>query len=200
MNKSESIKNMAQAMNRAQSQITAAVKDATNPFFKSSYADLGAVIKAIKAAMAENGLSYMQSPTMTDAGVGVTTIIMHTSGEWIEDTLVLPLDKPTPQSAGSAITYARRYSLQSLMGLPSADDDAEFAMDRVSPIDYTQLQQTAAAIIDLINNEDSHGVHEIWSELDRAEMEYLWKAVTKGGFFTQDQKTFIRAAKDVEES
>ena len=199
MEKSESIKNIAMAMNRAQGVITAAVKDATNPFFKSSYADLGAVIKAVKAGMFENGLSYMQSPVMNDSGVGVTTLIMHISGEWIQDTLILPITKLDPQAAGSAITYARRYSLQSLMGLPSADDDAEFAMERVAPVDYSALQATAAAIIDLINNDDSHAVCETWSELDKAEMEYLWKAKSKGGFFTQDEKTYIREAKKLED-
>lgn len=131
MNHSESIKEIAVAMNKAQSEITAAKKDSANPFFKSSYADLGSVIKAVKLAMSENGLSYMQAPEMSEHSVGVTTLIMHTSGEWVQSSLMLPLQKMDPQAAGSAITYARRYALQSLMGLPAADDDAEFAMARL---------------------------------------------------------------------
>ncbi len=127
---SESIKEIASAMNKAQADMTAAKKDANNPFFKSKYADLGSVIKALKEAFAEHGLSYVQSPEMDDNGVGVTTMIMHTSGEWIKGTLHIPMAKKDPQGAGSAITYARRYALQAMIGLPSADDDAEFAMGR----------------------------------------------------------------------
>ena len=130
MTRSESIKEIAAAMNKAQAEMTAAKKDAKNPFFKSKYADLGSVILALKEAFANNGLSFMQSPFMTDGGVGVETLIMHSSGEWLEGELTLPLDKPTPQAAGSAITYARRYALQSMAGIPSADDDAEFTMAR----------------------------------------------------------------------
>ena len=135
MNRSESIKEIAVAMNNAQAEMTAAKKDSKNPFFKSKYADLGSVILALKESFANNGLSFVQSPFMTDSGVGVDTLIMHTSGEWLEGTLSLPLDKPTPQGAGSAITYARRYALQSMVGIPSADDDAEFSMARTKKVE-----------------------------------------------------------------
>ena len=127
---SDSIKELATALNLAQGQMTAAKKDAANPFFKSKYADLGSVIMAIKEAFFDNGLSYIQAPIMAEHSVGVVTRIMHSSGEWIEETLTLPLVKMDPQSAGSAITYARRYALQSMAGVPAADDDAEFAMGR----------------------------------------------------------------------
>lgn len=130
MRTSDSIKELAGAMNKAQSHMTAAKKDSANPFFKSKYADLGSVILALKEAFAENGLSYMQAPIMQDNAVGVTTRVMHESGEWIEETLMLPLAKMDAQAAGSAITYARRYALQSMAGIPAADDDAEFAMGR----------------------------------------------------------------------
>ena len=132
METSESIKNIALAMNKAQAMMTAAKKGAKNPFFKSSYADLGSIILALKEAFADNGLSYIQSPGMDDLGVSVTTMIMHESGEWIRGTLHVPMAKKDPQGAGSAITYARRYALQAMVGIPSADDDAEFAMGRTT--------------------------------------------------------------------
>ena len=133
METSESIKEIATAMNKAQAEMTAAKIDSSNPFFKSSYADMGAVIKAIKGPFYNNGLSHIQSPEMDANGVGVTTMIMHVSGEWIRGTLHIPMAKKDPQGAGSAITYARRYSLQAMAGLPSADDDAEFSMSRSGP-------------------------------------------------------------------
>lgn len=130
MKSSESVKQLSTALCNAQTNMGGAVKDSANPFFKSSYADLTAVIKAIKQPFADNGLSYTQFPVSTDGGVGVVTRLMHISGEWLEQEYVLPIVKRDPQSAGSAITYARRYALQSIAGIPTADDDAESAMLR----------------------------------------------------------------------
>ena len=107
-----------------------AVKDSANPFFKSSYADLTSVIKAIKQPFADNGLSYTQFPVSNENGVGVSTRLMHISGQWLEMEYTLPTVKKDPQASGSAITYARRYALQSIAGIPTADDDAESAMLR----------------------------------------------------------------------
>jgi hypothetical protein len=104
-----------------------AVKDSKNPFFKSSYADLGAVVKAIKEPFADNGLSYSQFPLFVDGKVGVETILMHISGEWMSGEIVLPMTKQDPQAAGSAITYARRYALQAIAGIPAEDDDGNHA-------------------------------------------------------------------------
>jgi hypothetical protein len=134
MKSSESIKNLAEALCNAQATMGGAVKDSANPFFKSSYADLTSVIKAIKDPFAKNGLSYTQFPISNEHGVGVCTRLMHNSGEWIEEEFVLPLVKRDPQSGGSCLTYCRRYSLQSLAGIPVADDDAESAMLRGSQV------------------------------------------------------------------
>ena len=130
MKSSESINELATALCAAQSQMGGAVKDSANPFFKSSYADLTSVIKAIKQPFADNGLSYTQFPVSNENGVGVSTRLMHISGQWLEMDYTLPTVKKDPQAAGSAITYARRYALQSIAGIPTADDDAESAMLR----------------------------------------------------------------------
>ena len=127
MNKSDSIKELATALCKAQAEMSGAAKDANNPFFKSKYADLGAVVKAVKEPFSNNGLSYSQFPIMLENKVGVETILMHESGEWISGELVLPMTKQDPQAAGSAITYARRYGLQSVAGIPSEDDDGNNA-------------------------------------------------------------------------
>jgi len=130
MKSSESINELATALCKAQGEMGGAVKDSANPFFKSSYADLTSVIKAIKQPFADNGLSYTQFPVSSENGVGVSTRLMHISGQWLEMDYTLPTVKKDPQAAGSAITYARRYALQSIAGIPTADDDAESAMLR----------------------------------------------------------------------
>ena len=130
MKASESINELASALCNAQGQMGGAVKDSANPFFKSSYADLTSVIKAIKQPFADNGLSYTQFPVSNENGVGVSTRLMHISGQWLEMEYTLPTVKKDPQASGSAITYARRYALQSIAGIPTADDDAESAMLR----------------------------------------------------------------------
>ena len=121
MKQSETIIKLAEAMSKAQAEMGGAVKDSSNPFFKSSYADLTSVIKAIKEPFANNGLSFVQFPINGDHSIGVITRVMHESGEWLESEYLLPLVKNDPQSAGSAITYARRYSLAAMAGIPAID-------------------------------------------------------------------------------
>jgi hypothetical protein len=130
MKSSDAINELANALCNAQSQMGGAVKDSANPFFKSSYADLTSVIKAIKQPFADNGLSYTQFPVTDENGMGVCTRLMHVSGQWLEGQFTLPVVKRDPQAASSSLTYARRVSLSSIAGIPTADDDAESAMLR----------------------------------------------------------------------
>ena len=135
MNKSDSIKSLAVAMNKAQSEMGGAHKGANNPFFKSKYADLGAVIEAVKVPFADNGLSYVQFPIEEGGRIGIETILMHVSGEWLSSSFTVQLSKQDAQGAGSAVTYCRRYSLQSVAGIPSEDDDGNAASKQVKPND-----------------------------------------------------------------
>jgi len=153
MKTSESIKNIATALCNAQHEIKGALKDSTNPFFKSSYADLQSVITSIKEAAFKNGLSYTQPTSFVEIGeknyqLVVTTRIMHTSGEWIEGQYPITPTKPDPQSLGSAISYSRRYSLASIFGVAQIDDDAEAAISR------TPNKPTAAPIRNPWENKD----------------------------------------------
>ena len=129
MNKSDSIKELATALAKAQGQIKGAVKDSANPFFKSKYADLASVVEAIRTAFAANGLSYIQSVEPSDKDeVRVETTILHSSGEWIGcGVLALPVSKVDAQGYGSALTYARRYSLSAATGVAPEDDDGNAA-------------------------------------------------------------------------
>lgn len=127
MQTSESLKELATALAQAQREMGSAAKGADNPFFKSKYADLAEVVKAIKEPLANNGLSYTQFPITEGESAGVITWLMHDSGEWMKSEYTLPLSKFDAQSVGSCITYARRYALQAIAGIPAGDDDGNDA-------------------------------------------------------------------------
>ena len=129
MNKSESVAGLAAALAKAQGQMKGAIKDSANPFFKSKYADLASVVEAIRVAFSANGLSYIQTvePSEKDE-VRVETTLLHASGEWIScGVLSLPVSKVDAQGYGSALTYARRYSLSAAVGVAPEDDDGNAA-------------------------------------------------------------------------
>lgn len=130
MNSSDSINNLSAALVKAQSEMGGAVKDSKNPFFKSNYADLTSVIKAVKEPFANNGLGYVQFPINDGQSVGVVTRLIHESGEWLEQEFSTPLQKVDPQSVGALISYYRRFCLQSMAGIPSVDDDGEMTVIR----------------------------------------------------------------------
>lgn len=155
MNQSESIVKLSAALVKAQAEMSGAVKDSANPFFKSKYADLQSVIKAIKEPFAKHGLAYTQFPITSDSGIGVTTRLVHESGEWLECGFFLPLTKLDPQAAGSAITYARRYALQAMAGIPAVDDDAEMAMGR-----------TQKPVVGKITRKQAQTLHELLSSTE----------------------------------
>jgi len=135
MKTSENIKNISTALLQAQKNITFAGKNARNPHFKNTYADLTAVIDAIKTALNDAGIVFMQTPSPSESGtLALTTRLIHAeSGEFMEDTGVCPLPKSDPQGYGSAMTYMRRYSLASICGLYQDDDDGEQARPKLDP-------------------------------------------------------------------
>ncbi len=120
MNKSESIKELAIALNHFQDEMESVKRDATNPFFKSKYAPLESIITSIKPLLAKHGLSFSQLPSGENE---LSTIIMHVSGEWIESTVKMSPKDNTPQGQGSAITYMRRYALGAAFGIATEEDD-----------------------------------------------------------------------------
>lgn len=122
MTKSESIVKISQALIKAQKNIKSVTKDASNPYFKSKYADLASVINACKDELNNEGITILQPVD----GMNVETLLLHESGEYISaQTPIVCKSQNNPQDLGSAITYARRYGLQSMIFLPSVDDDGE---------------------------------------------------------------------------
>jgi len=115
------------ALAKAQAQMTGAKKDNVNPFFKSKYADLNSCIEALRYPLSSNGLSIIQLPNAGITTVKLTTVLAHSSGQWISSVIELKPTKTDPQGHGSALSYARRYSIMSITGLASEDDDGNAA-------------------------------------------------------------------------
>jgi hypothetical protein len=209
MNKSENLNELATALCKAQNEMGGAVKDAKNPFFKSSYADLTSVIKAIKEPFNKNGLSYVQLPTTSDGGkgIGVKTILMHTSGQFIESEFYLPITKADPQAGGSAITYARRYALQAMAGIPTADDDAEAAMMRGKPDEpsveelcamaVARNKQSVMAVKEYLSDPSENNIQfakEAFGEIEEEDQRAMWQAPTKVSTapFTTEERRLLK--------
>ena len=130
MQTSDQINEIHAAYSKAQGAMIGAHKGTDNPFFKSRYSDLASVMEAIRKPFADNGLSFIQAPSFSDGKVSITTRIMHSSGQWYQSTLDVPVAKNDAQAVGSAISYGKRYGLQSMAGVPSVDDDGEAAVNR----------------------------------------------------------------------
>jgi len=142
MNRSESIDQLATALALAQGKIRSAIKDTANPYFKSRYADLASIWDAVREPLSSNGLAVLQLPCADGPRVSVTTLLTHSSGQWISSELTMTAKEDAPQAIGSAITYARRYGLQSIAGVAPDDDDGESAQGRAG---QWQQQKAAAA-------------------------------------------------------
>ena len=170
MNQSTEIGALAAALAAAQSRMQHAEKDGSNPHYKSSYATLATVIDAIRPHFSANGLAYSQEPRTERATVEtivgknesqrlvavegmivtVTTRIMHSSGEWLASECSAVVPSTLPQPIGSAISYLRRYALQSIAGLASADDDGEATRQIATPqerkANLTELRKELARL------------------------------------------------------
>ena len=125
MNKSESISELSKALAKFQENVKQPLKDKNNPFFKSKYVPLENVVEAITQEAPKHGLSFVQWALNDDTGrVGVATMLMHESGEFIEfDPVHMKADKETAQGAGALISYLKRYSLSAVFGITSDQDD-----------------------------------------------------------------------------
>lgn len=196
MKTSDQINELCSALSKAQGEMTGAKKASANPFFKSQYADLASVMEAIAKPFSSHGLSYVQSASTVDGWISVTTRILHESGQWIEsDPLILPPVKADPQAFGSAVSYAKRYSLQAFAGVPSVDDDGNAAVQGTEewqkPIrgkDKELAQSYMVQMLQALEAEDAVGLRQLGDELKEQEalMSHVWKQ------FTTDQKNRIK--------
>lgn len=118
---------LATALAKAQAAVKGAKKDSANPFFKSSYADLASVWEACREALTENGLSVAQFPGFSNGTATLDTMLLHSSGQWLQASAGAPLVKQDAQSVGSVLTYLRRYALAAVASVSPVDDDGNAA-------------------------------------------------------------------------
>jgi hypothetical protein len=175
MQHSEHINELASALAKAQGEVTGALKDSANPFFKSRYADLASCWDACREPLSKNGLAIIQSPEVNAEGLTLTTLLTHSTGQWIKNVFrIMPKDD-TPQGVGSALTYARRYALTALIGIAQVDDDGNAASGRANghaieapgkvvelgkdvPLD--KARSTALAMLAIIDKPAADGDHD----------------------------------------
>lgn len=139
------MKNIATALVKAQKAFGPALKSSTNPHFKSRYADLSACVEAVIEGLNEAGIALIQRTSEDLNGVTVETVFIHESGEMLEcGKLHVPASKQDPQGYGSALTYARRYSLMAACGIAPEDDDGNAATRK--PIPTPDITDHLAAI------------------------------------------------------
>lgn len=189
MKTSESISKIATALLQAQKAITFASKDSSNPFFKSKYADLPTVIDAVKPALNDAGIVFIQTASPSDSGtLALTTRLIHISGEWIEDIATSTLQKNDPQGYGSAMTYLRRYSLAAITGLYQDDDDGQLASQKKPGIhkptdnpsfnpDMEEVKYLSGVVDTVISKETDYASASIYLEaenLDNDEKPWVW--------------------------
>ena len=186
MTHSEQINELAAALAKAQGQIEGAKKDSINPHFKNRYADLASVWDACREALTTNGLSVVQSAENCEsAGYGVTTMLLHTSGQWMRGTLYLKPIKDDAQGAGSALTYARRYALSSMIGIAPEDDDANAASEKPSskPVSVATTPPKGyadwVADLEAVADEGTESLQKAWKASDVTFRDYLTKTNSK---------------------
>lgn len=132
MNKSETIGALAAALSKAQAQMEPAKKQSTNTItrdVKTKYADLSNVLEVARKPLGDNNLAISQPVSSNPDGVVVTTLLMHSSGEWMSEDLFMPVAQKTAQAYGSAISYAKRYGVKAMLGIADEDDDGKAASE-----------------------------------------------------------------------
>ena len=187
--------NIAKAFVAAKREFAPALKTSTNPHFKSRYVDLAACLEAVNEALLNNGIALLQETSEDATGVTVETVFMHESGETIRGgKLHVPASKQDPQGYGSALTYARRYSVMAACGIAGEDDDGnaasrkpaqpkvtpvitpnQGAREEVSPDELPYLDELAAEVTQICLQSPQDARQRVLSEgLDDGQYRALW--------------------------
>jgi len=194
MNQSEQVNELAKALIKFQAGMQSIEPKSKNPFFKSDYADLDTLWKAIRKPLSDNGLCIIQTNESHDDGVCVVTTLLHLSGQFIKGELFMRPNKSTPQDFGSAMTYARRYALSGMLGLSSIseDDDGNRAsqprknvqkpsegVPYVQRVRFTEHYNTRESIE---GQQITFGKHtgRLWSEVPHDYLQWLCESKSTG--------------------
>jgi hypothetical protein len=177
------MKEIAAAFVKAQKQFSPALKTSTNPHFKSKYVSLDGCIEAVIDALNNNGIALIQKNVRDETGVTVSTIFLHESGEQIDGgELHVPASKQDPQGYGSALTYARRYSLMAACGIAPEDDDGNGAMKITATTSAAAKKNYAASeVLASVKAGNAKETAHKLSILNEKELDSIWQQL--------DQKT-----------
>jgi ERF superfamily len=180
MTKSESIDKIAPALLEAQMKMGNATKDSKNPFYKSSYADLNAIREVVTPALNAVGITVLQPTGVTMNGTPVVqTTLLHSSGQYFTSEFPIVAAKQNdPQAFGSAVSYARRYSLQSFLSVGATDDDGEASMGRAKPSYATKSEAPKAMILEKSTVPDTNGAVKETFAMPAKKVTFSKKAVT----------------------
>lgn len=182
MKTSESITKLAEALAAAQSDLKNPKLDSTNPHFNSKFASLRETRGAIQPVLASHGISIIQMPIGNGSAVGLETMLLHESGEYISGSMMIDWSTDNPQKVASLITYLRRYALQGFANVVGeTDDDGNAAItptagagDALTAGQRESLQIQSYDIRDAVGNEQMDVAHDIASRLGNEEKIYLW--------------------------
>ncbi len=195
MNKSESIVNLSKALSQAQAEFPAIKFDSVNPFLKNGYASLGAIIHAVKPILAKYGLATSQLTFGEDGVIGVETVLIHNSGEWICSSVSMSVGeergKSSAQVAGSIITYLRRYALASLLGIYS-DEDGDANKPQAAPVKVEDPEAPTMPLERALIMTNSEGVKysDLPSEKLQAMQLGINKALKNNNLNPEDRKVY----------
>jgi hypothetical protein len=173
------MKEISAALVKAQRQFGPALKTSSNLHFKSKYADLSACVEAVIDGLHANGIALLQKQHPHEGGVAVETIFVHESGETLSaGVLTVPAAKQDPQGYGSALTYARRYSLMAACGIAPEDDDGNAASKQqtrnASPGADMSPKARAARIVAGVASGDAAGAAAFLASIDQKELDAIW--------------------------
>lgn len=187
------MKTIASAFVAAKRAFGPALKDKTNPAFRTKYADLGACLEAVEGPLLAQGIALYQETFEDATGVTVETVMLHESGESLRcGKLHVPASKQDPQGYGSALTYARRYSLMAACGIAPEDDDGNAASDTKRKADAAPPAQDmspkarAGRIKDGVTSGDAAGAATAMAGWDTPTLEKVWALLDAA---TQDKLT-----------
>ncbi len=182
MKSSESITKLAEALAQAQTDLKNPPLDSTNPHFNSKFASLKGTRAAIQPVLAAHGISVIQMPVGDGTAVGLETMLLHKSGEYITETMKIDWSTDNPQKIASLITYLRRYALQGFANVVGdIDDDGNASItpnagagDDLSPSVRESLGRQAEDIREAVSGSQMDVAHDIASRLELEEKRYLW--------------------------
>lgn len=168
ISRSPEIKDLVSALAKAQGIMKPAVFNKVNPHFKSRYADFASCMDACRAPLSDHGIAVIQSCETVNDKLNLVTMLAHISGQWMKSEFPIVSSKMDSQGIGSAMTYAKRYSLCGMVGIVAdedADDDGEAAMGRPKKEDAKENEKNLQRLLEMFDKADDFLVMEYLKEV-----------------------------------